>query len=78
MKRLLIITFTDGTTKEIDLLKRASNLPIGLKHNSPIIQQTCSDFAINGYWDETIDSYIAPATIKSVKPSFTDLEISNI
>lgn len=74
MKRILLITLADGTTKEIDLLKRGQ-LPIGIKRDDVQIQRLCGDFAACGFWDETDSLYIAPAMIMKINPVFTDLEI---
>lgn len=73
---MLIITLNDGSTKEIDLLKRGQ-LPLGVKRDSVSIQELCAVFAAGGFWDETESLYIAPAMIYKINPMFSDLEISN-
>jgi hypothetical protein len=75
MKRLLIITLNDGSTKEIDLLKRGQ-LPLGAKRDSVQIQELCGMFAAGGFWDEAESLYIAPAMIYKVNPVFSDLELA--
>jgi hypothetical protein len=70
MKKHLLITHTDGTAFTRDLPDSLLKQHIGLKANSIEVMMLCQSVAAQGYWNETLNHWVAPGFIKTVKPVF--------